>query len=1142
MGGGNFAWGETSTLTFTSECNGSGTADDGVKWTVTSDGNESKYDSTKGIHYGTNSASVQYIQLSTSDISGTITKVVVNASTASGVSATASVTVGGSAFGGDAQSISATATDYTFSGSATGEIVVKVAKPSSATKAIYVKKVVVTYESTPSFTLTATSNNNSYGTVSVDGSTITATPADGYRVSTSTPYTVTTGTPTVTQNGNVFTFSADADCTVQINFEAIPEPAAVSIEQTAGGTLVVKNGGEEISNGDKVASGTVLTIVATPSDRYNFTNWKTVVGEGDPVEHSTDELIYVMTDDPVSISATFTAKSYASAVFYLNGQTYETVETEVGQSVMFPSNPASPLVGKTFVGWVSEAIEGVTDTAPESYVTSATMVDGGLTFYAVYATFVEGTENLVNDKLTTATFGSPNSYASWSGKTATDGSSAVYAGQSAGGDSYIQLRATTPSGIVSTTSGGKLKKITVEWDSSTASGRTLDVYCTNTAYSGGADLYNQSNGPDKKGSIVYGTSTVLNITGDYTQIGLRSNNGAMYLSSITITWDNGTPDSYSGYCTSLNVSAPTFGTAEGSFNAAFDLTLSCATAGATIYYTTDGTTPSASSTEYTAPIAIPAATTTVKAIAICDGICSEVVSATYTYIDKVSPTFTLSATDLNLKVNETGDITLTTNSDGAVTFTCDNANVEILSEGKEALLTASAAGNYTVTVTVAETATYMEKVGTVTVNVTKYATTTSIDDSDITITDLKYGTEAGLFSVTVTPEGKAALANPVITWTSSDETVATVDEDGIVTLVAAGTTNITASYAGDVVNEASSDTYELTVDDSRIITLWSENFSAFAADDAPKSGVNAKYECEGSGTKVYEAALAGGISPEILVGKSGGSFTATLKDMQFCTGTLTLTFKVNNTNISVSATSTSGDVEVTGDIVSGENTLTLTLPEKPADLTIIFANKKSSNVRLDNIVLRGVAGNTYYRNVTAGNFGTICLPRAASDLSTAGATFYEVAGTTESGLMLSEVNELEAGTPYVFKATASKLSIPVTGIETTVQSATGLVGNMSTTPVEVTDGNYILSSNLLRKVNGGKATIGQYRAYFDLSAVPEYSGAGVKTFVLGMDETPDGIKAISDATAEGTVYNLAGQRVNKAQKGIYIVNGKKILK
>ena len=117
-----------------------------MEWTVSSDGNESNFDKTKGIHYGTNSAQVGYIQLSTSDIIGTITQVKVNASTASGVNdATVGVTVGGNAFGGNAQSLSTNATDYTFTGSATGEIVVRVAKPEAANRALYVKSVVVTY-------------------------------------------------------------------------------------------------------------------------------------------------------------------------------------------------------------------------------------------------------------------------------------------------------------------------------------------------------------------------------------------------------------------------------------------------------------------------------------------------------------------------------------------------------------------------------------------------------------------------------------------------------------------------------------------------------------------------------------------------------------------------------------------------------------------------------------------------------------------------------------------------------------------------------------------------------------------------------------------------------------------------------------
>ena len=141
---------KTSTLTFTSQCKGSGTANDNVKWTVTSDGPESDFASTKGIHYGTGTKAVSYLQLTTSGISGTIKKIVVNASGASGTSAKLDVTVNDVAFGTQ-KSLTKTATDYTFEGSdATGEIVVKLSQ-SSAQIALYVKSISVTYEtsSTP---------------------------------------------------------------------------------------------------------------------------------------------------------------------------------------------------------------------------------------------------------------------------------------------------------------------------------------------------------------------------------------------------------------------------------------------------------------------------------------------------------------------------------------------------------------------------------------------------------------------------------------------------------------------------------------------------------------------------------------------------------------------------------------------------------------------------------------------------------------------------------------------------------------------------------------------------------------------------------------------------------------------------------
>ena len=85
-----------------------------------------------------------------------------------------------------------------------------------------ITQLVLTYTSVaPSYTITAQSNNNSLGTVSLSGTTITATPSEcvGYA---SPAYTVISGTASVTQSGNRFIVTPSSDCTVKINFAEKP--------------------------------------------------------------------------------------------------------------------------------------------------------------------------------------------------------------------------------------------------------------------------------------------------------------------------------------------------------------------------------------------------------------------------------------------------------------------------------------------------------------------------------------------------------------------------------------------------------------------------------------------------------------------------------------------------------------------------------------------------------------------------------------------------------------------------------------------------------------------------------------------------------------------------------------------------------
>jgi hypothetical protein len=91
----------------------------------------------------------------------------------------------------------------------------------------------------------------------------------------------------------------------------------------------------------------------------------------------------------------------------------------------------------------------------------------------------------------------------------------------------------------------------------------------------------------------------------------------------------------------ISTTPPTFSPAAGAFDAAQSVTISDATPGAAIHYTTDGAAPTASSTTYTAPVSVTS-TETLQAIAVVGGSTSAVAAAAYT-ISTAPPTFSPAA-------------------------------------------------------------------------------------------------------------------------------------------------------------------------------------------------------------------------------------------------------------------------------------------------------------------------------------------------------------------------------------------------------------------------------------------------------------------------------------------------------------------
>ncbi len=186
----------------------------------------------------------------------------------------------------------------------------------------------------------------------------------------------------------------------------------------------------------------------------------------------------------------------------------------------------------------------------------------------------------------------------------------------------------------------------------------------------------------------------------------------------TATHKEGAATSSTATAPKLTVATPTFNpSGASSFTGTQSVTISCTTTGAKIYYTTDGTTPTNTSTEYTAPLSLTA-TTTIKAIALkADMKGSAVATATFTrysggssgssggssggYVTPTAGTTTTSGDTTTTTIKSTE----TTASDGTktTTATVDSAAADkiiasaVSSKSKEVVVDASSAKTVTET-------------------------------------------------------------------------------------------------------------------------------------------------------------------------------------------------------------------------------------------------------------------------------------------------------------------------------------------------------------------------------------------------------------------------------------------------------------
>lgn len=122
------------------------------------------------------------------------------------------------------------------------------------------------------------------------------------------------------------------------------------------------------------------------------------------------------------------------------------------------------------------------------------------------------------------------------------GSDARYAGQTAAGnEGCFNIRSSkNNSGIVTTQSGGRLKKVTITWGAN-ASARTVRFYGKNTPYTAATDLFDSTKSGEVIGTLDYtkeNDESVLILDQDVTYFGLRSISSAIYIKKVVVEWDN----------------------------------------------------------------------------------------------------------------------------------------------------------------------------------------------------------------------------------------------------------------------------------------------------------------------------------------------------------------------------------------------------------------------------------------------------------------------------------------------------------------------------------------------------------------------------------------------------------------------------
>lgn len=416
--------------------------------------------------------------------------------------------------------------------------------------------------------------------------------------------------------------------------------------------------------------------------------------------------------------------------------------------------------------------------------------------------------------------------------------------------------------------------------------------------------------------------------------------------------------------------------------------------------------------------------------------------------------------------------------------------------------------------------------------------------------------------------GEQELTGKTIEYAHTGDIFATFDgTTGAATLKSGvyGTATVTATYAGDDTYEKAEASYTVTVKNPNVFETaydFVNNSYGYTRKDYLKEGdiisnktpviiINTKNG--GTDTRFWDKDFRN-YQNAVLTIKSDEGFIITKITM---TGTNINQLNLNDGNgswtkedgvwsgssqsISFTNPGSKQDNKVIIKTIEIEYASTITTLGESKDNTETISNNNGKTIDIK-----------LTRTLVANKWNTFCVPFETEIAGTAleGATVKTIGTVVGNVINLEDATKIEAGVPYLVKPTTGNIENPTfkgvtISVTTPVEKGNTdykFVGTYS--PKTITEGDFgkiwgVTAGGKLAKINEG-TTMKGLRAYF----VFPTSAAAAK---LNFDGETTGINNIeTNAAVNGKVYNLNGQYVgnslNGLKKGIYVVNGKKVIK